>query len=712
VNIYWLLSIEPWSIWTKNGQMPSLPAARESELPSEIRPIARNELLAGRYRLLATLGRGGMADVYLGAAAGPAGFNKLVVVKKLRNATDDPGLVEMFLDEARLAARLNHPNIVHTYEVDETPEGYLLVMEYLEGQSLRRLAKALRTREGQFDPVLAAHVVSEMLEGLHYVHEMRDYDGSPLEIVHRDVSPQNVFVTYDGTVKVLDFGIAKGALNVTDTQSGVLKGKVSYMAPEQVNAADVDRRADIFSTGVVMWELLTGEKLFKGDVMEALHSVMSSPIQPPSSLARGVPPELDVIVLRALARLPDHRYATALEMNKALSEFVRRSGTIVRREDVASRMQDFFGEARETMARTVQMYMASRTSDASPPAEPIIPTTLRPSPSDPLGPSSGVRPMTPVQTTLAERPRRPWVPIAGGALAFVLLGAGGFLLARVTTKQAPVPAATTQETAPRPQTAPAVAASHGEAEQVCHLTLSSDPLEAQVEWGGNVIGQTPMLIDLLPGPQTFVLSRDGYFKATVVLQITESMAGKSESRTVVMIPRKGRAARMGAKGVAANAVVTPSPGAEPPAPAAAAPGSDPAAPVDAPPAQALAKSMPPAAAANSDTPPVATATTAPAPGMPAVLPFGPEMTRPSLLSSGELSYPRDAMVAGVSGTIVAKCTITAEGALRNCRIIKGLPFLDRAALDVLATRRYSPVMYQGKAVAVEYVFNLKVAPPR
>ena len=157
-----------------------------------------------------------MADVYLGAAAGPAGFNKLVVIKKLRNGTEDQSLVEMFLDEARLAARLNHPNIVHTYEVDESPEGYLLVMEYLEGQSLRRLAKALRLHDGRFDHVLAAHLTCEMLEGLHYVHGMRDYDGSPLGIVHRDISPQNVFVTYDGTVKVLDFGIAKGALNVTD----------------------------------------------------------------------------------------------------------------------------------------------------------------------------------------------------------------------------------------------------------------------------------------------------------------------------------------------------------------------------------------------------------------------------------------------------------------------------------------------------------------
>jgi TonB family protein len=702
--------------------MPSLPAARDSGLPSEIRPVARNELLAGRYRLLATLGRGGMADVYLGAAAGPAGFNKLVVIKRLRGGTDDPTLVEMFLDEARLAARLNHPNIVHTYEVEESPEGYLLVMEYLEGQSLRRMAKAVRLHEGRFEPILAAHLIGEVLEGLHYVHEMRDYDGSPLGVVHRDVSPQNIFVTYDGAVKVLDFGIAKGTLNVTDTQSGVLKGKVSYMAPEQVNGTAIDRRADIFSAGVVLWELLTGEKLFKGDMMEALRSVVSSPIPAPSTLARDVPYELDHVVLKALAREPEDRFESALAMNKALLDVMRRAGFAPRREDVALRMQEFFGEARETMARTVQMYMASRESDAGT-ASAVLPLSVRPAASDPLGPSSGVRSMAPSLTPAPAR--RSWAPFAGGVAALALVAGSAFFMTRSNTasKTEHPSAGAAVDPAQKPREAAPAQPSRGEPEQVCHLTLSSDPLEAQVEWGGNVIGQTPMLIDLLPGPQTFVLSRDGYFKATVVLNITDSMTGKSESRTIVMIPRKGRAALAGRasqlKGALANAVAAGAPLSDAPvAPPPQAPIDPSIAPSEPGPGSPLAKSTAPSGFSGVDNPPIPSAPSpAPAPAaaatpsVPSVLPFGPEMTRPALISGGELSYPREAMLAGVAGTIVAKCTITSEGALRSCRIIKGLPFLDKAALDVLATRKYSPVMFQGKAVSVEYVFNLKVAPP-
>jgi hypothetical protein len=532
---------------------------------------------------------------------------------------------------------------------------------------------------------------------------MRDYDGTPLGVVHRDVSPQNLFITYDGQVKVLDFGIAKGSLNVSDTQSGVLKGKVSYMAPEQASEGEVDRRSDIFSMGVVLWELLTGDKLFKGDTVAALRAVAHDPIEPPSAYAAGISPDLEAIVMKALARSPNGRFGTALAMSNALSDWLLREGHVIRREDVAQHMQRLFAGAREAMAKRVQAYMVSRTSDVPPF-------------SDPAGPLSGVR--------AAVKRKSPLVPFVAASFAVGLVAAATFVVVRTksssTSSKDPLGAAVTGE----------LASNRADTEQTFHLTLSSDPPEATVEWGGNVVGQTPMLIDLSPGPQTFILSRDGYFKATVVLNVTDGMTGRNESRTVVLVPRpKGRApgatpalpARPGApmKGGASGTLIAPpaaapQPANTPPPEAAggtlAAPAAAVLPPPPAPAAPAAAQAPAPAKpspVAEAPTPPPAAA--AP-PAAPAVLPFGPEMTRPTLLSGSELVTPREALVAGVSGTVIAKCTITTEGALRNCRIIKGLPYLDKAMLDMLATRRYSPVLYQGKPVSVEYVFNLKVAP--
>jgi serine/threonine protein kinase len=712
--------LNQFPIRNKNGLMATDPVTRsgsesgnhrQTESSISLKPAPQNDLIAGKYRLLATLGHGGMADVYLGAASGPAGFNKLVVIKRLRNGGDDPALVQMFFDEARLAARLNHPNIVHTYEVDESPAGYVLVMEYLEGQPLRRFAKALRTQGAMFDPALAAYLVSEVLAGLHYVHEMRDYDGTPLDVVHRDVSPQNLFITYDGHVKVLDFGIAKGSLNLSDTQSGVLKGKVSYMAPEQASEESVDRRADIFAAGVVLWELLTGEKPFKGDAITTLRSLAQTRIEPPSSFAPGISPELDAIVLKAMARSPHARFGSALAMRDALSGWLLHERHAIRREDVALLMQQHFAGAREAMAKRVQEFMVSHTSDA------------------PVSSGDTIAPPSVVSTTKKEKH---FFPFVLGSFAVGVAVAAGLVIGRSNSLREDPHAANVANQLS--------VANRAEADPTFHLTLSSDPPEAVVEWGGSVVGQTPMLIDLAPGPQTFLLSREGYLKATVILNITDAMAGRNESRTVVMVPRaKGRAVgspplvarpaipSKGGASVPLATVATPAPGAFPQpmntpppeaiegtvaAPTSAALATVPALPAAAAPAPAPAAAK--AAPAPVDEPslqPVAAAP-APAPGVaPAVLPFGPEMTRPVLLSGAELVPTREALVAGVSGTMIAKCTISVDGSLRNCRILKGLPHLDKAMLDMLATRRYSPVLYQGKPVSVEYVFNLKVAPP-
>ncbi|MDB4971396.1 MAG: serine/threonine protein kinase, partial [Myxococcales bacterium] len=219
--------------------------------------------VVGRYRLLGEMARGGMGIVYLAAAQGPAGFSKLVALKELRpDLVEDQEFLTMFLEEARMAARLNHPNIVQTNDVDESHGRHFIAMEYLEGRSLYHVLKRF-ARRGGFPQRMALSVLRDVLSALDYAHELGGFDGKPLGFVHRDVSPHNVFLTFDGHTKVIDFGIAKARDSSLETKAGVLKGRVNYMAPEQLTR-HADRRADIFSVGAVLFEILSGRRLWQG----------------------------------------------------------------------------------------------------------------------------------------------------------------------------------------------------------------------------------------------------------------------------------------------------------------------------------------------------------------------------------------------------------------------------------------------------------------
>ena len=211
----------------------------------------------GKYRIIARLGGGGMADVFLAQMAGPSGFSKLAVVKRLRDKLqNDDYMLSMFLDEGRLAARLNHQNVVNTYEVGQDKEGHFIAMEFLEGQPLSHILAKLK--EDRLPLEMHLHILCETLTALQYAHDLPDYDGKPLGIVHRDVSPQNIFVTYSGQSKLVDFGVAKAASASSETRAGVIKVKVTYMAPEQAVGKDtIDGRADIFALGILFWEALT-----------------------------------------------------------------------------------------------------------------------------------------------------------------------------------------------------------------------------------------------------------------------------------------------------------------------------------------------------------------------------------------------------------------------------------------------------------------------
>ncbi|HEY1099549.1 MAG TPA: serine/threonine-protein kinase, partial [Myxococcota bacterium] len=227
-------------------------------------PTARRRL--GKYVLLGRLGAGGMGKIYLAHQPGPAGIEKLLVVKRLHShLTTDPVLVASFLDEARLSMALNHPNIVHTYDVGDLDGRYFMVMEYIEGQNLGVILRMAK-RSGDYPKSSTwAGIFLSVLDGLHAAHTAHDARGRPLQIIHRDVSPQNVLITYDGQTKLVDFGIAKAAMRVSETDAGTLKGKYAYMSPEQVRGDVLDARSDVFAAGIVLWEMLAGRRLYKAD---------------------------------------------------------------------------------------------------------------------------------------------------------------------------------------------------------------------------------------------------------------------------------------------------------------------------------------------------------------------------------------------------------------------------------------------------------------
>ena len=279
----------------------------------------------GRYELLRRLGSGGMAEVHLARAAGLEGFQKLVVLKRiLPHLSADPEFVRMFLAEARLAAILDHPNVVQVFDIGKENRDYFFTMEYVYGENLHTLLKVVR-RRGEALPLEHALTVGiGAASGLHYAHERVGFDGMPLQIVHRDVSPTNVMITYDGCVKMADFGIAKVTSRTDVTRAGIRKGKVPYMSPEQCRAEPLDRRSDVFAIGIALYECTTMQRLFEGDnEFGVMNRIVNGDVPLPSTKREGYPKELERIVMKALARDRDKRYATGAELAADLERFAR-----------------------------------------------------------------------------------------------------------------------------------------------------------------------------------------------------------------------------------------------------------------------------------------------------------------------------------------------------------------------------------------------------
>ena len=303
----------------------------------------------GRYEVLTHLATGGMAQIYLARQSGLGSFERHVVLKTiLRERAQDQRFVTMFLDEAKLAATLNHQNIAQVYEVDQADGAYFMAMEFVHGENVRALLETALRRGWTIPLELAVMIISGAAAGLHHAHERRGKNGLPLNIVHRDVSPANIMVGYDGSVKVLDFGIAKAEERATKTVGGTIKGKYGYMSPEQCKGKPIDRRSDIFALGIVLYELTTLRRAFKGvDDFETMKRIVSGDVVRPTVAIPGYPRELEAIVLTALANDPNARFQSGQELIEALDTFAVRAKLTGSNTAMGRFMTQLFGAKRE-----------------------------------------------------------------------------------------------------------------------------------------------------------------------------------------------------------------------------------------------------------------------------------------------------------------------------------------------------------------------------
>ena len=357
--------------------------------------------VVGKYTLLAKLGGGGMADVYLAApqeVRTPKTEDLVALKLPRKDIGDDPEFVAMFLDEARLAARLDHPNIVKTIEVGEADGTQYIAMEYLEGQPFSRIIPKLPDLPIEIHIEILLHV----LAGIHYAHNLTDAAGAPLNVVHRDLTPQNIFVTYDGRIKILDFGIARAEGRSSKTRAGQIKGKVGYMSPEQAFGRELDRRADLFAIGVMLFEACTGKRMWEGvkdvDVLTTLLGRRHN--RSPQLIKPDVPDDLDAICHRALSVI-EHRYQTAAELLTDLERYVENNVARPSRELVAKTVSEAFAEKRATVRATIEAQLAKRQSRM--PVRDSVPDTGEAPPEEKAEPPKVPRPA-------AGTPAMPFAP--------------------------------------------------------------------------------------------------------------------------------------------------------------------------------------------------------------------------------------------------------------------------------------------------------------
>src|SRR5581483_919202 len=319
-------------------------ALRRGPRGSKAGASVRQPVPFGKYVLLERISVGGMAEVFKAKSFGVEGFEKILAIKRiLPSLAEDSDFIEMFIDEAKICGQLNHANICQIFELGRVTDSHFIAMEYVWGKDLLQIQNRFRKLRQTMKPEMAAFIAAKMCEGLDYAHKKKDATGRPLGIIHRDISPQNILVSYEGELKVIDFGIAKAASRSSKTQAGVLKGKFGYMSPEQVRGLPLDRRSDVFAIGTILYELLTADRLFVGESdFETLEKVRNVACPPVSKVNPKVPPALEKIIMKALARDPDDRYQWGSEMMEDLQSFLMGYEPVFTAKALSSWMRESF----------------------------------------------------------------------------------------------------------------------------------------------------------------------------------------------------------------------------------------------------------------------------------------------------------------------------------------------------------------------------------
>ncbi len=457
----------------------------------------------GRYQLLRKIASGGMGQVLL-ARKGSEGFEKLVVLKRiLPHLVEDDEFFTMFKDEARITMRLDHPNIARINEFGEEGGVHFIEMEYVAGEDVRRLDKRARSA-GQYLPLgVLIRIIADAAAGLDFAHKAKDAKGTPLNLVHRDVSPQNVLVGFDGSVKLIDFGVAKAAGRAQHTATGILKGKFPYMSPEQAEGNDIDARSDIFALGIVLWELLTGKRLFKGENdLQTQKLVKACDVPMPTAIDGALPKDFDAVVLKALKKNPEERYADAGEFQQALDAYAVSHGIPASNHALRDYMQKLYAEriAKEANPAYLEEDSSLTGLDAG--------GNVRPN-----QPSATVvdknRSKVAVGGSLPEGNKVPWLTVAVLFGLFSAFAVYWFGFRPPDDKpvvnlpiNAPVPVVPTPNNPVQVPTQPTKKL----------VSVTSDPAGADIELNGERVGQTPMDLSFDPSklPASLSLSRDGF----------------------------------------------------------------------------------------------------------------------------------------------------------------------------------------------------------